>query len=1692
LQEYTDAYLWQIHNNNRMHGHFLKVLTILSLVVVLCVSWGLKLTGITLAGEAFCGMDEHVHGDDCPTGILTCTLVETEPHTHSEACIYRELTCTEQEREGHIHTSECKEKQLLCTKQTQEGHVHTDDCRNRTLICEETEQQGHTHSSACWQSDLICTQQESEGHSHTSGCYQEEQVCTLTEDESHTHSGSCRTEQLICEIPEASSHAHGDSCYKKTLICTEKELAGHTHDTSCYHVEASYTCGIHVHGEACYDDETVYVCGLTEEEGHTHEDDCYRIGIGFDCGAAEAEGHTHTQECITGETRVACGMEATEGHAHTEECYETLEVCPLEEHIHDESCYSDIHADLETSDDWEMSLAGLIRSASTAENVVIVARSQLGNGESTLNFQVDVNGVRRGITRYGQWYGNPYGDWSAMFVSFCLHYAGVEDMPANAGPESMRIEWEKAELYIQEEAYSPKLGNLLFLHKETEQTEEESAEEARLLALGETLPANAVAIITGLEDNTITVIEGDLDNMVAETTYSVEDPAILGYGLVPEVSDYAALVEAPEGYVLIAQTIPYDESMFNDTSSFVVYTTSGRNSYAFDGIGNAVPILIDNGSIYTNTSYPDALLWTFSGSSGTYLIQNLSTGRYMHAYPNNGTGVTTSGAYTSVLIPSGDGVRIRSNSEYARLDEANGKFVVTQSAGSVYQFGYVSRCTVWLDGTCGGLMSLGGSPDKSYAVMEGGTLTLPTEWQSPDKYNYVLRGWYDVRNQRYYAPGAQVEVTENMMFYADWVATTYNVGQYNAHVADTVSTSSFVTTRVFDYNPLFNVMSQNAVVTANAAGHSETWTLIPEGGDVDHGQGDSLDFIFVDYDGNGDISYPTDRNGRNTSGGVYSGLYNGTLRDILFSTGNEINPQTGEGIIGKHYVGSGDHLFQFMSDPGHEFFGYYYYDSHRNAASYNQSAGRFYVYDYLEGTTDSMGTDSPSDFLPFNSPYANTNGKYTRTYTYNGIDGEYAGVNHVQYDAKYNTAGNSTDYVTTNYGFGMEIDVEFYLPNQPGRRDADGTYGNQDLYGNDMHFHFSGDDDLWVLIDGKLVLDVGGVHGEKEGDINFATGVVTVDGQVDTALSAVLAAVQPGEHVLTIMYLERGSSQSNCAIYFNLAPRFSLTIQKEDVLTQELLNGAQFSVYTDAACQTPAELYSSEAAHDAGAAPTNTFTVENGVARIWGFSSGNTYYIKETRPPTAASYGVANGIIRLTIDKKGIATYDVEIIDDGNNGISGGFTVHGIRIDEETQSAYIVATNAQEWVKDITTVQVYKQWQDNLDHSDSYVTVYLTVTDPDGTVRRIREILLSQENDWQYTWTNLPKYAADGITPIQYGIEEAYQPGYQPKVEKVDEFVIVNETWAEAYSLQNGQTYVLKTANGCLSSTGAGADTGFKWVSEETAKSSPYALWTVHTRGNTFKLTNGAAQTISFYYNNGNPSDFFSYTSGENNASKQYFRYTTASNGIRIYYDAPNNRDYYLTGTMNSSSKFTYTTTANNGQIYVPLTKVRTTHTEAVSGLGFQVTNIPLKEETSLTVQKFWENPLGNDPTKYQTEQVTIRLLANGVDTGRTVTLNLKNGWTDTFRGLPYKDENGSVISYTIEENWVTDQWIPSYGVIETHNGTIPVYSTTVTNVYRAGGPELPSTGTAARMLYILCGGSIMLASLVYGFASRRRQERRR
>lgn len=227
---------------------------------------------------------------------------------------------------------------------------------------------------------------------------------------------------------------------------------------------------------------------------------------------------------ITGITMtddVYCGMEE---HSHTAECYETNEngesvlVCKRTEHTHSLACYSNIEADVETKEIWEGTLPER-NSTECKENLIDIADSQIGYTESTLNYALAEDGTtKRGYTRYGEWYGNPYADWSSMFASFCLHYAGYgkEEFPYSAGAYAWCAQLTELGIYKDKADYSPVPGDIVFFC--------------------DTLDGRATraGIVTVAEDDKLTVIQGNSNNSVEYLTCFISDAAVAGFACVPE------------------------------------------------------------------------------------------------------------------------------------------------------------------------------------------------------------------------------------------------------------------------------------------------------------------------------------------------------------------------------------------------------------------------------------------------------------------------------------------------------------------------------------------------------------------------------------------------------------------------------------------------------------------------------------------------------------------------------------------------------------------------------------------------------------------------------------------------------------------------------------------------------------------------------------------------------------------------------------------------------------------------------------------------------------------------------------------------------------------------------------------------------------------------------------------------------
>ena len=534
-----------------------RVVTGLACVVVFCTVYALILPAITLEEPTFCGMEEHTHTVECYTrvttveqkvlvcdgenpalaqadyvlhhhdatcydsdGNLCCTLPEVSAHVHGESC----YTVPETEP-PHVHTEACYTRErgeLICTESTEPVHLHTEECytESRELACGQEEWDGHTHGEGCFDEngELICDLEETQGHHHEEGCYRvnRELICGLTEEPAHMHSDDCYqwTETLSCGLSDEPVETEPP---EPVLTCGREELVLHEHTADCYDESGSLICGkpqvlAHQHTDACF--ETVEVPADTET---------------LTCGIPEGEGaHTHGPECYDEEGNLTCHLEESQGHRHTELCYGTwLLVCEQPEHTHTAACYSDSEADVETREQWEQTFADVRLTGDWRQDVLAIAKTQLGYTESTRNYAVWEDGSQHGYTRYGDWYGSPYGDWCAMFVSFCIHYADVEGMPLNWGCRTWIADLEPLDRYrLAASDYTPVPGDLIFYDWELDGLSDHVGLVAELVPASGEEPAKLIAI------------EGNSSNRVQYVTYEQDDPVILGYGQLPEQTFY--------------------------------------------------------------------------------------------------------------------------------------------------------------------------------------------------------------------------------------------------------------------------------------------------------------------------------------------------------------------------------------------------------------------------------------------------------------------------------------------------------------------------------------------------------------------------------------------------------------------------------------------------------------------------------------------------------------------------------------------------------------------------------------------------------------------------------------------------------------------------------------------------------------------------------------------------------------------------------------------------------------------------------------------------------------------------------------------------------------------------------------------------------------------------------------------------
>ena len=407
---------------------------------------------------------------------------------------------------------------------------------------------------------------------------------------------------------------------------------------------------------------------------------------------------------------------------------------------------------------------------------------------------------------------------------------------------------------------------------------------------------------------------------------------------------------------------------------------------------------------------------------------------------------------------------------------------------------------------------------------------------------------------------------------------------FSDHVIPTITDMEGVTVNLFDYWAMDDRDAENGNPTGWAGNGNDGITYvnrISEGHTLKFGSNTGDDNYSNAWDV---INYSNNNTTRTTiTGDIKQGIVSNTLGEDGYPVLNSettdsseslsylFNPSISDSnVSGRETYTNATGLFEIDN-------GYYSYNSKENYAEYDDETGRFYVYDdYGVVGTTALADTSAGHFFPFDSA-----------------------------DEVFDQYGNNLDRKNINAAseelnhlFGFTLEADFLQP-----ENGQVTTGSQDT---PMTFEFSGDDDVWVFIDGVLVMDLGGVHNSASGTINFATGDITITSQYSTKIEeydrwsgewttandsglethedkydttirdCFIAAGEEDSvtwasdtsntfadntyHTLTFFYLERGGNASNMSLQFNLNTRPVNEIVKMDEQGQAL-RGIQYELY---------------------------------------------------------------------------------------------------------------------------------------------------------------------------------------------------------------------------------------------------------------------------------------------------------------------------------------------------------------------------------------------------------------------------------------------------------------------------------------------------------------------------------------------------
>lgn len=411
-----------------------------------------------------------------------------------------------------------------------------------------------------------------EEHKHTDDCYIEgtEPICgyeegEIVEEAMDSADDAGDGDSSAADWDEAGSEPESEPATQEE---PEPEVVLHHHTADCYEEEEVLTCGIesdHVHQDYCYDQETGELL-CTE---HEHTDDCYTLEEVLVCGQEEGEPektddgaalydvdeNSAEESDSAGEPETVADpepeKEATKPetddeidtgytvHHHTDECYGKVLICGKEEHEHTAACLVNPNAEIDAEYDAKTPDR---TSVDWAQDMVLVAQSQLGYTESKADVDEDGNGYTMYADQYYKDKPMVYADWDSTFVAYCLYHAGVPQdiIPQYASISALRGELARmnSEYYTDDpQEFASILPGDIVMYKNAEGREtigvvsDAAVDEETDLTTALTVISGDVA--TGCESDGETTIDqvAEVEVALNDVTSFVSVNAAEGYGI---------------------------------------------------------------------------------------------------------------------------------------------------------------------------------------------------------------------------------------------------------------------------------------------------------------------------------------------------------------------------------------------------------------------------------------------------------------------------------------------------------------------------------------------------------------------------------------------------------------------------------------------------------------------------------------------------------------------------------------------------------------------------------------------------------------------------------------------------------------------------------------------------------------------------------------------------------------------------------------------------------------------------------------------------------------------------------------------------------------------------------------------------------------------------------------------------------